>query len=516
MNAFVDLYAGPPGVMAHAAALLIVGPLIAACAAALAPSRQWAWIISVGGSIFAFWMALCVTGDVAREGVVSYALGGFAPPLGIELRIDALGAMFVLLISGLAVAVALFSGHSLAAEVNPDEHALYQAGFLLCQSGLLGLCATGDAFNAFVFLEISSIGTYALIAIGGARDRRALPAAFNYLIMGTIGATLFVTGVGFLYGATGTLNMADMAARLATLEDNRAAQAGVVLVLVGLGLKAAMFPLHGWLPGAYAHAPTMISAFLAGTGTKAALYLMMRFVFSVTGDWEAVSQILLHWVLAPLAAAAALVCSAQAIFQSELRRMLAFSSVAQVGYIILGFAVGTTAGVAAALLHVLAHALMKTSLFMAVGGVTRGEVGGATLRTKLSDFAGAGRDAPGAMVVFGIGALSLMGAPLTAGFLSKWRLVEALMQAGWIWAVVVIAVASLLSLIYVGRMLEVLFFREPAAGAARIKEAPVGVLAPLWVLGIATLWFGIDAALPEGLANAAALAATSAMTGGAP
>jgi len=175
-------------------------------------------------------------------------------------------------------------GHALVAEVRAETHTLFQSGYLLCVGGFLGLVLTGDAFNAFVFLEVSSVGTYALVAAGEQRDRRALPAAFNYLIMGTIGATFYVIGIGFLYGATGTLNMADMAVRLATLGDNTAVQAGFAFVVVGLGVKAAIFPLHGWLPGAYAGAPSLVSVFLAATATKTAIYLIARFTFDVFPD----------------------------------------------------------------------------------------------------------------------------------------------------------------------------------------------------------------------------------------
>jgi multicomponent Na+:H+ antiporter subunit D len=201
----------------------------------------------------------------------------------------------------------------------------------------VGLVFTGDAFNAFVFLEVSSIGTYALVAVGEKRDRRALPAAFNYLIMGTVGATFYVIGVGFLYAATGTLNMADMAARLATLDQSTVVQAGFAFIIAGLGVKAAMFPLHGWLPGAYAGGPSLISVLLAATATKAAIYLMVRFMFEVFPQGSAFGQAFLTWGLAPLAAAGAIVCSIQAVFARELRRMIAFSSVAQVGFILLGF-----------------------------------------------------------------------------------------------------------------------------------------------------------------------------------
>jgi multicomponent Na+:H+ antiporter subunit D len=368
--------------------------------------------------------------------------------------------------------------------VRNEKQTLFQSGFLLCQAGLLGLVSTGDAFNAFVFLEISSIGTYALVALGSRRDRRALPAAFTYLVMGTIGATFFVIGVGFLYAATGTLNMADLALRLAPLGESRTVQAGFAFIFVGLGLKAAMFPLHGWLPGAYAFAPTAIAAFLSATATKAAIYLMARFAFTVFEPDDAFVQGFLLWVLAPLGAVAAIVCSLQAVFEKDVRRILAFSSVAQVGYILLGLAVGTVLGVSAGLLH----------LTLAVNARTLGEL------------AGAGRDAPWTMAAFTMAAASLMGMPLTLGFLSKWRLIEAALSQSQVWVVAVIAISSLLALVYVSRMFEAVFLRTPAQGAPRVKEAPVGVLVPLLILAGLSVWFGIDASLPETLADAGARA----------
>jgi multicomponent Na+:H+ antiporter subunit D len=505
VNTFLTLYAAPPELTAHAPALMIVGPLMAACAAALAPGPRWAWAISIGGSAFAFWMVLCVAGEVARTGVVSYAMGGFAPPLGIELRIDALGVLIALVIAGSGALAAVFSRRSLEGDVRPAKRGLFQAGFLLCLAGLLGMGATGDAFNAFVFLEVSSIGTYALIAMGVHRDRRALPAAFNYLILGTVGATFFVVGVGFLYGATGTLNMADMAARLKTLHGDRAVEAGFAFIVVGLGLKAAMFPLHAWLPGAYAYAPSLVNVFLSATATKAAIYLMVRFIFTVFGGAEGFVGVFLHWVLAPLAVVAAVLCSLQALAQSEVRRVLAFSSVAQVGYMLLGVAMGTTAGLAAGLFHLFNHATMKSALFMAIGGLALH-----VKATRLSDFAGMGRQAPWTMTAFAIAALSLIGVPLTDGFLSKWKLFEATMAAGWTWAVIGLAASSLIAIVYVGRMLETMFFRAPAPDAVAAREAPFSVLAPLWALAAMNVWFGLDASLPLGLAEAAARAVTGA------
>lgn len=501
MILFEAIYAAPPALTAQAPIAVITGPLVAACAAALSPGARTGWMISVLAAAFSLWMSVALAGEVAREGVVDYVIGGFAPPMGIALRIDALGATMALLISSVGLLGALYSGHVLESEVRAEKHTLFQAGYLLCLGGFLGLVLTGDAFNAFVFLEVSSIGTYALVGVGEARDRRALPAAFSYLIFGTIGATLYLLGVGFLYAATGTLNMADMAMRLATLGDNPAVQAGLALIVAGLGVKAAMFPLHGWLPGAYAGAPSLVSVFLSATATKAAIYLMARFVFDVfpaDGDFGA---LFLRWILAPLGAAAIIICSVQAIFAKELRRILAFSSVAQVGFILLGVSIASAAGVSAGVFYLMAHALMKGALFMAVGAFAM------SVRARtVDDFAGIAREAPWSAGAFAAAAASLAGVPLTMGFLAKWALVQAALEAGAIWMVAVLAVGSLLTLVYVGRMLEAMFFRPAMPGAPRAKEAPVGVLAPLLVFAGLSVWFGIDAQLPEGLADASAAA----------
>ncbi len=507
MISFETLYAAAPALTAHAPVLMVAGPLIAACVAALSPTARTSWMISVTGSMFAAWMALAITGEVARHGAVDYYIGGFAPPLGIAFYIDGLGAMMALLVSSAGVMASIYSGHSLAAEVRAEKHTHVQAAFLLCQAGLLGLVSTGDAFNAFVFLEVSSIGAYALVAIGEKRDRRALPAAFNYLIMGTIGATLYVIGIGFLYAATGTLNMADLSARLATLGDSSVVQAGFAFIVVGLGIKAAMFPLHGWLPGAYSFGPSLIVIFLAATATKTSIYLMARFIFDVFPDGAAFGRNFIAWVLAPLAATAAIVCSIQATFEREIRRILAFSSVAQVGLILLGLSLATILGASAGLFYLMAHALMKMTLFMAVGGLAI-----SLPARRLDDFAGVARDAPWSATAFAAGALSLAGAPLTLGFLAKWRLLEAALNAGQIWIAATVAIASLLTLLYVGRMLEAIFFRSAPAGAPRAVEAPVGVLAPVLVLAGLNIWFGLDASLPEQLAGAGA----KALLAGAP
>lgn len=499
MDAIFSL--APEWVVFHSPALLVVIPLILAPLCAILPSGRIAWLLSIVGAAGALFCAIILTVLVREPGTdfISYAMGGWQPPLGIEFRIDSLNALVLLIVSGIGVLASIFSWPSVEAEVRREKRAMFYSAYLVCFTGLLGVAATGDAFNLFVFLEISSISTYVLVAIGASRDRRALPAAFNYLIMGTIGATFFVIGVGFLYAATGTLNMADIAARLPELQDSRTVQAGFAFIVVGLGLKAAMWPLHQWLPNAYAYAPSFVTVFLSATATKVALYALIRFLFSVyTPEFDFVGA-LFTFLLIPLSIAAMVFCSFQAVFQSDVRRTLAYSSVAQVGYMLLGVSLGTAAGLSAGLFHLTNHAIMKGALFMAVAGVVLSYQG-----TRINDFEGLGRSAPLTMSAFAISALSLIGVPLTAGFQSKWALLSALLDKGWWWGAILVVFSSILAVIYMGRILEAVFFKAPANPRKTRKEAPLLILVPLWLMALSSIYIGVNAELPSGLASEAA------------
>lgn len=486
----------------HAPALLVVIPMLMAPIAALMPAGRIGWMISNFAVFGALIMAIVLVVAVRESelGYISYHMGGWEPPYGIEFRIDALNSMVLLLVSSIGLLASIFGWPSVKSEINNAKISLFYSAYLVCFTGLCGVAATGDAFNLFVFLEISSIATYVLVALGSGRDRRALPAAINYVLMGTIGASFFVVGVGFLYAATGTLNMADLAARLPDLADSTVVMAGYAFIFVGLGIKAAMFPLHQWLPNAYTYSPSFVTMFLAATATKVAIYALIRFLFTVFGIDFTFEGLSLLWVLMPMGLAAMIACSFQAIFQTDVRRLLAYSSVAQVGYILLGVSIGTAAGVSSGLLHLVNHAVIKGALFMAVAGVVLVHGG-----TRLSDFRGLGRRAPFTMTAFAIAGLSLIGVPLTAGFQSKYALVTALLQNGWWWAAIIVVFTSFLAVIYVGRILEAVFFQAPIGQAATTKSRlPVLVGVPLWAMALTSIWIGVDGGFVIGLANDAA------------
>jgi multicomponent Na+:H+ antiporter subunit D len=343
-----------------------------------------------------------------------------------------------------------------------------------------------------------------LISTG--RDRRALNAAFQYLIMGTIGATFILIGVGFLYMMTGTLNMQDLGARLPAVTDTRTVRAGFAFLTVGIGLKLALFPLHLWLPNAYAYAPSTVTAFLSATATKVAVYILLRFLLDVFGLGFALGEMPADVLLLVLGVAGVLSASLVAVFQEDVKRMLAYSSVAQVGYMVLGISLGSATGITAAILHLFNHALMKGALFLALGAVVY-RLGG----VRVQDLGGLGRYMPWTMGAFVIAGLSLIGVPPTAGFVSKWYLVLAALERGW-WPVAsLVLIGSGIALVYVGRVVESAYFGDPRADVSEVREAPLSLLLPVWVLVAANLFFGLYTDLSRGLAERA----TEILMGGA-
>lgn len=483
----------------HFPILPIILPLIAAPLCILLGHRQWVWLFSILVSGLSFCVSVYLLLATLDQGVLSYAVGGWEPPWGIEVRIDVASALVLSIVTGISSLVLVYAKDSIAKEIDPSQHTLFYTAHLLCLAGLSGILSTGDAFNLFVFLEISSLATYTLVSL--AADKRCLTAAFRYLIMGTIGATFILIGVGMLYMQTGTLNMLDLATRIAEYDTSRTLNTGLAFILVGVSIKLALFPLHMWLPPAYTHAPSAVSAFLASTATKVAVYVMVRFIFTVFGAEYVFLTMGMDIILLGLAIVAIFKCSFMATVQSNIKTVLAYSSVAQIGYMILGISLVTSAGLMAGLLHIFNHALMKGALFMAVGAVL--------LRTGSVDikaFQGLGKQMPYTMAAFTIAGLSIIGVPLTVGFVSKWYLVTAaLEQQHWLVAFIVL-VGSLLAVVYIGRILEAAYLKKPSAITAdkTIKEAPLLMLIPMWILVLANIYFGIDTSLSVSAADAAA------------
>jgi multicomponent Na+:H+ antiporter subunit D len=480
----------------HLPILQVIVPMLMAPVIIVLNKKSLSWWLSFLSTFLCLIISLFLMKMVEDGDTITYFLGGWSPPVGIEYRIDPANSILLFLISVISFIVMLFSKTALKVEIPEEKHSLFYACFLLCLTGLLGVVATADIFNVFVFLEISSLSTYVLVAQGSYMDRRALSSAFNYLIMGTIGATFFVIGIGFIYMATGSLNMVDIAERAAQLGDNRTIQAGFAFILVGMGLKLAMVPLHIWLPNAYSFAPTVVTCFLAATATKVALYVLIRFVFSVFSYKLDFVNELFVYLLMPLAIIAMIFGSIIAIFKQNLKKLLAYSSLAQIGYMLLGLSLLSIKGLSASLVHMVNHGFTKATLFMALGAFMM-----QTKNSYLGSLRGLGKSMPFTSAAFVIGGLSLIGVPGTAGFISKWILIEAVIDKELWFVALVILVSSLFALIYIWKIFEVLYFSQQSEA---FGEVGVLTLIPIWVLALTCIFLGINTDLTVKIASMAA------------
>ena len=472
---------------AHLPILIVICPLVAALVVPLLGrvSARLARGITVAAPAVALGCAVMALRVALHSGPWHYYLGGWAPPWGIEYVVDPLGGGMAVLVALLATLVAIYAGPYLRA-LSPRRTAVFNSLFLLLTSGLLGITLTGDLFNLYVFLEISSLAAYGLLASGG---ERAVVATFRYLLIGTIAASFYLLGLGYLYALTGTVNMADLALRLPAAGGGSAMTVGVVLIVVGLAIKMAVFPLHGWMPDAYTYAPPPVTMFIAAVMSKVSAYALLRVLFFVLPPTDAVQTALsvLSWV----AAGGVLAGSVLALAQTDVRRMLAYSSVGQMGYVVLGLSLGNAAALTGALLHITGHAVAKACLFGAVGSLPR-----ETAPADVAGFAGASRRAPLTMAAFTLAALSLVGLPPTAGFFSKWYLLRGALEADAWWFAAVLLVSSLLGAVYFFRIIERIYFAagpaaaEPA-GSRRRPEVSLQLLGPVITLAAAVLLFGL-------------------------
>jgi multicomponent Na+:H+ antiporter subunit D len=486
---------------------VMVVPLLSAFAVNLLGRRSRSWIapLALGSLGFSTIGALLTLQRVLQHGAYRYTVGNWQPPYGIELVIDPLSALMLLLVSAVALVATVGALKSVEQELPGRQH-LFFTLYLILVAGLLGLVMTGDAFNLYVLLEITSITTYGLIAMG--RGRAPL-ASFNYIIMGSIGACFYLLGAGYLYILTGTLNMADIASILPGLQGHAAIATAFGFMMVGLWVKMAFFPLHNWLPNAYSLAPTGAGMMIAPLMTKVTVYLMIRVMFSIfapeyTFFAHAGVQAGIVWV----ASLAILCASALALAQNNLRRMLTYILVAEVGYMVGGVWLANSTGMTGAVLHIVNDALMTLCLFLAAAAII--------YRTGSLDFdhlRGLYRRMPLTMAAFTVGAFSMIGVPPTCGFFSKWYLILGAVEAGHWEFVVALLLSSLVNAVLFFRIIEIAYFKvdpQPLAGGVLAGEAPLALLTPLLTAAIALLAVGIGSgplvnqiirlALPPGFA----------------
>jgi multicomponent Na+:H+ antiporter subunit D len=428
---------------------------------------------------------------VILNGTINYNFGGWVPPVGIEYVYDPLSSFVSVVINVVALLV-LTHGYSVVKIDLEGRQVAFYSVVMLLLTGFNGMIITGDLFNLYVFIEISSLSGYALIAVG---EKRSPFAAFRYLIIGTIGASFYLLGIGYLYFMSGTLNMNDLALILPMMKDSPTILVALILIVVGLGIKMAIFPMHGWLPDSYTYAPTTSSALIAPIGTKVGAYVLMRLLFFVFGIDYFSKELPIADLIAVFSCGGIIFGSVMAMAQKEMKRMLAYSSVAQIGYIGLGIGLANPFGFIGAVLHLLNHAFMKACLFLVAGNL-RTKAGHSDITLMDNSFR---KKYPWTMAAFTVAALSMVGLPPLAGFFSKWYLVLGTIESSrWIYLAVIL-LSSLLNAVYFFRILEKVYMKSPAkikadeGSSENIKNEEVvpSMLLPTLVLAIGLIVLGI-------------------------
>ncbi|WP_247008436.1 monovalent cation/H+ antiporter subunit D family protein [Halorientalis litorea] len=392
-------------------------------------------------------------------GTIRYVVGGFEVPFGIELVVDGLSASMLVLVAVVGLGVLAY-----ARQAGPRSNPFY-ATYLLLVAGLSGMCLTGDVFNMYVFLEIVGLTAYALVASGD--SGRSAVAALKYLIVGTVGASLFLLGVGYAYIATGTLNMADLAVKLADVGyTSTLVQTAFAFVVIGLFIKVAVFPLHTWQPEAYAGAPDSVSGLISALVSTVSAYALVRVVLDVFTPSFLAANPLARDLLAAGAMVSIVAGSVLAVAQSEIKRMLAYSSVSQFGLVLGALAVTNGTALVGAAVHLFGHAVMKGGLFLTAGLIGTGS-GGRTL----DGYDGLGERMPVASAAFAVLAFAMVGVPPAVGFMGKWYIALGAVE-GQLWPLAaVILLSTLLTLAYFARLVERMYFRDPAPAAASEASA---------------------------------------------
>ena len=471
--------------------LIVVFPLISAF---FIPIIGWwrknlCYPLVIIALLLCLFSSLVTLNTVIHTGTIHYHLGGWNPPWGIEYVVDYLNAFMVVIVSFIAFMVAIYSKRSVEREL-PEKIVYFYCIFLLQVTGLLGIVVTGDMFNLYVFLEIASLAGYALIAIG---EDGAPLASFNYVIFGTIGACFYLLGVGYLYIVTGSLNVADLSQILPDLYRSKVVLVAFAFFLVGVSIKMALFPLHVWLPDAYTCAPSATSALLAPLMTKVSAYVMIRIMFTLFEPHFSIELLPVTTILSWTAAVAIVFGAVLALAQTDLKRMLAYVLVSEVGYIALGVGLANRDGLTGAILHILNDAFMMLALFLVVGAIMY-----RSGKREISQLRYLHRKMPFTMAAFVIAALSVIGIPPTCGFFSKWYLVLGAIHANrWVF-VVVLMVSCLLNAILFFRVLENAYLEphgELGTGESELviarEEAPLSMLMPILITGAGILLFGI-------------------------
>jgi multicomponent Na+:H+ antiporter subunit D len=458
--------------------LIVVVPIFVALILFFVKNYTLSWLITLFTTIVLFLTAFFLL-LISGLNPMVYYFGNFMPPYGIEYKLDSLNIFFIIIVSFIAIITTLWSKASLLNEIGQSRARYFNSVFLLSLSGALGILITNDLFNLFVFLEVSALTTYILIAM--TQNKKSALAAFNYLVVGTVSASFYVFGVGILYLLFGTLNAEDLIHKIYTYPNTPMLMLAIAMITIGIVIKIALVPVAFWLPSAYKTAPTAVAAFLSGTATKVAIYMFLKVVITVIGRDANVNLSVILNIILIMAIVSMFVGGIIAVKQYDLKLLLAFSSISQMGFIMLGFAMFNVEGISAGFFSILSHSLIKTGLFLCVGNLLY--VFGSD---SLKSLAGMGHKAPFSFFAIIFLSLSLAGIPGTSAFWGKlYLLISAFRSEFWYVGFFVI-VASLLSFYYAWKIIYTLWLKDDGA----LKPIKHTIKIPLYMnISIAILIF---------------------------
>ena len=475
----------------HFPALVIIVPLLAAFVIVIAGwlNKKYCLPLAIGSLGVSLSMSIAMLATVIASGPIRYRLAGWAPPWGIEYVVDHLSALVLVLVGAVAF-INLIATREIVQNDFPRRIGSFYGLYTLFVTGLLGVVITGDVFNLFVLLEITALTGYALIGMG--KSHAAL-SSLNYIFMGTIGASFYLLGIGYLYLATGSLNMADLAVLLPQIPDSSVVLTAFLICLTGLYMKMALFPLHAWLPNAYAFSPSAAAGIIAPLTTKVMVYVLIRITLYVfTPEYTFARQSLNH-AMVWLAVIAIIMGSILALSQKSLKKILVYIIVAEVGYMVGGLWLGNRIGITGAILHIVNDAAMTLCVFLAAGSIIyklKGDSFGA--------LRGSFRKMPVTMAALVVGGLAIIGVPPTCGFFSKWYLISGALDAGQYHFVVALLFSSLVNVVLFFRIIEIGYF-EPFVGhdhhhghgGTKINEGPPGMIVMLLLVSAGLILLGV-------------------------
>ncbi len=435
-------------------AIVIIIPLLASLLAAASGwiNRKAPFPIAAIALFLSFISSVILLMQVVGTGTtIEYRMAGWAAPIGIVYIIDHLSALILVVITSVSFINFIANKKNIDTEFRNKEGA-FNSLYLLFTAGLIGMTATGDAFNLYVLMEIASLSGYALIGLG---SNRAHLSTLNYLFLGTIGATFYLLGIGYLYIATGSLNMTDIASIIHGMMDSSMILFAFIICMAGLLVKMATFPVHGWLPNAYSNASTVATGLIAPLTTKVTIYIMIRICLTVFLPDYTFEYLKTNEIMVWLAIITIFFGSLSALAQKDYKRMLCYIIIAEVGYMLGGFFLGNRVGISGAILHIINDAAMTLALFMAAG-IFLWKTGDDSRDSLKGLFA----KMPFTMAGFTIAGLSVVGVPPTCGFFSKWYLLSGGIAAGQYIFVAALIFSSLVNAVLFFRLFEIAHF-EP-------------------------------------------------------